>query len=84
MNYEDMSKDELIELLKEKEGLIGELRQEEIDLSDEVNSLESYISEMEVNEDKEVTAEKAFYAGFNSDDESVIKAWLNYKIGERL
>jgi hypothetical protein len=88
MNYENKSKEELIELLEE-------LQQENKDLKEEIKSNSDdnkcYEDAISYNETR---SERVFYSGYKSGKdaglayhtgntyESNIKAWLNFKIGE--
>ena len=92
--YENKTVEELIDLLEDKDETIAELEQANCDQSDEISCLEGELADLVPDEDREVTAEKAFYAGYNyymeaftsgiAIDTSPLKAWLDYKIGERL
>ena len=81
MKYDDLSKDDLIELLEERDQSIEDLTDEiKIDASD-ARDYDNAIKDLST------IAEKSFYAGLEASRQltvTPIKAWLNYKIGERL
>jgi len=89
MSYDNKTVEELIELLEERDESIVELNHEVEMITDdydmntaEIN--EMYSDSMDKQEQYEL-ASKAFYAGRDSDFNSTpLKAWLNYKVGERL
>lgn len=87
--YENKTIEELIDFLIERDELIVELKQEVETITDDYNETtaetnEMYSDSMDKSEQEEL-AEKSFYAGRDSNLNSTpLKAWLNYKIGERL
>lgn len=73
--------DELEKSIEEKDQEIGELQS---DNEDQLIDLSQY---HELDDfDKESFAEKCFNAGFDAKDnnETKLKGWLNYKVGERI
>tara|TARA_R110000772_G_scaffold45257_1_gene103812 strand:+ start:61 stop:300 length:240 start_codon:yes stop_codon:yes gene_type:complete len=79
MNYENKTNEELIELLEEENQSNEDLRYEIKSISSDNNDYDVAILELAT------IAEKSFYAGRDSDLQSTpLKAWLNYKIGERI
>lgn len=90
MSYGNKSIEELINLLKERDGDIQDKTERLEQLSGEykvlqrdISMLESTISKKE-NEDNSIV-EKSFYAGLNSNDDlSQLKKWLNFKMENRL
>jgi len=89
MSYENKTIEELIELLEEKDEEIqqleckaDDLEMEQADYVSEIESITEY--SMDKHEQEEL-AEKSFYAGLDSNSNiTPLKAWLNYKIEERL
>jgi len=86
----DKSKEELIELLEERDNKIDELKQEIETNSDdymfntaELN--EMYSGHLDKRELEELT-EKTYAAGYQAkeNNEPKLKSWLNYKIGARI
>ncbi len=92
MSYEDKTKEELIDLLDIKDDEIETLERDRSDYEaseEEVESLNHEVCELRDDiSDKLELIEKAFYAGGNCAISmrysTPLKAWLNYKIGERL
>ena len=87
MSYENKTNEELIELLEEKDEEVQELESRASDSEDELNELRVDNSILEeFREDKEEFAKSAFDSGYDSgfNKDHQLKAWLNYKIGERL
>ena len=77
--YENKTNEELIELLEEENQSNEDLRDEIKSISSDNNDYDVAILELAT------IAEKSFYAGRDSDLQSTpLKAWLNYKIGERI
>lgn len=80
MHYDDLSKDDLIELLEERDQSIE-------DLNDEIESNTSDNKDYDrAIMDLSTIAEKSFYAGYRTINKPMndLKAWLNYKMEERL
>ena len=91
MEYENKTKEELIDLLEAKDEEINDLQENEQsieELADEISDYESQQEEYnEALADREQVSEKAFYAGFDAyqcGEVNEQKAWLNYKIEARL
>lgn len=87
--YDNKLKKDLIELLEEKDGTINKLQQEVDEGDSECCELRNDFADaalVSMNEDEqEALAEKSFYAGLKSDrDIAPLKAWLNFKVEERL
>jgi len=80
MMYNEKSKDELIELLEERDQKITELN---IDLK-EANQAIRFTTHCEI--DSAENLEHAFYAGYNTINKPIngLKSWLNYKIMENI
>ena len=79
MEYENKTKDELIELLDELKQSNSDLKNELRDVAIDNKDYDRAILELTT------TAEKSFYAGRCSDSKvTQLKAWLNYKMEERL
>ena len=82
--------EELIELLEERDEEIEELESctsHIDDLEDEIATLTSEINDYDESLScREEVSEKAFYAGYNTikKPENSIKAWLNFKVENRL
>ena len=77
MTLKDKSKEELIELIEEKNQSIEELREEVIDIKAENTDYENSFF------DKESIAEPAFYAGVKCEGDA-LRGWLNYRMESRL
>lgn len=90
MEYENKTKEELIDLLEAKDEEINTLQENEQiidDLTDEIRNYENQQEEYnEALADREQVSEKAFYAGYDAYKSAAfkVKAWLNYKIEARL
>jgi len=79
MQYENKTNEDLIELLEERDQLIDDFHDE---IASDAADAKDYDRAIK---DLSTIAEKSFYAGRDSDSNSTpIKAWLNYKIGERI
>jgi len=94
MSYENKTIEELIGLLEERDESIESLQEElqcaESSLSDANDTVDDLAIDNSIledwREDKEEIVKKAFDAGYNTIKKPMndLKAWLNYKIGERL
>ncbi len=81
MSYENKTNEELIELLEERDQSVSDLQEEISDSESDSRDYDAAILKLST------IAESSFYAGIESSRNitlTPIKAWLNYKIGERL
>ena len=90
-DYENNTKEELIELLKCKDEEIERLEQAKNSIEEEYsdyeyNAQETIDSSFSLTE-QESLAEKSFYSGYKSgvnSKETAMKSWLNYRMEARL
>ena len=84
-----MNIEEALEKIDELNETIEELEQEVEEKTSEVEdtfeNITDHYSDSLDKQGQEELAQKSFYAGRNSDLKTTqLKAWLNYKVGERL
>ena len=89
-DLDSKTKEELIDIINEKNDEIEELQQDLEGKNDDIESLECEIRDLEGESvdivDLELISKSSFDSGYLSGvkGDSQLKAWLNHKIGARI
>ena len=84
-DLDSKTKEELIDIINEKNDEIEELQQDLEGKNDDIESLECEIRYVDIV-DLELISKSSFDSGYLSgvNGDSQLKAWLNHKIGARI